>query len=128
MTFTLHIPKISLNLVIGYFPEERDSKKQIEIEIILKYKKLPQSCFDDTLDNKQNTICYKNIIESLNIFIENKNYYTIEKWCYEISQFLIKEFELQNIFNYFYLKFTKIHIPLDEIVNGVSFIYEETFN
>ena len=93
MTFTLHIPKISLNLFIGYFPEERDSKKQIEIEIILKYKKLPQSCFTDSLEDKKSTICYKNIIESLNSFIKNKNYLTIEKWCYEISRFLIYEFE-----------------------------------
>lgn len=127
MTFTLHIPKISLNLFIGYFPEERDSKKQIEIEIILKYKKLPQSCFTDSLEDKKSTICYKNIIESLNSFIKNKNYLTIEKWCYEISRFLIYEFELQNMCHYFYLKFTKIHIQLDKVINGVHFIYEKKF-
>jgi FolB domain-containing protein len=128
MNLTLHIPKILLDLRIGYFDYEREFKKKNAIEIILKYKTLPMSCINDSLEDRKTDISYKDIVESLQIFTQNKSYHTIEKWCYEISQFLIKHFELQNIFSYFHLKFTKIIIPLHEITDGVNCIFEKTFD
>jgi FolB domain-containing protein len=127
MVFILHIPTISLQVTIGYFEEERQYKKPIEVEILIKYRDLPKVCFDDDLEDKARVICYKDMVEKMKTFVEKNSFYTVEKWCYEMFSFLLKEMKIESKCRFFSLKFTKSYVPLEEVNNGVSFIYEKEF-
>lgn len=129
MSLTLEIPDISLNMFIGYYEEERKQKTSVKLSIICKYKNLPTLCLDDNLDNNSfQHIRYDTLIKSIIKFTEDKIFFTVEKWCYEIFQFLIKEYSLNQILQTFILKFTKNNIFIPEARSGVIFMLEESFN
>jgi FolB domain-containing protein len=128
MAFILEIPKIALNVVIGYFNEERTHSSPVEIAIWFTYKQFPSVCFHDNLDDTtENNLRYDLLIQSIIKFSENKKFYTVEKWCYEISTFVIEKYKLKSILSNFKLKFTKKNILLPEAPDGISFIFEENF-
>ena len=128
MNLKLEIPSIILNIFIGYYEEEQIKKNPVEISILVEYKSLPLICLNDDLDfESDNIIRYDYIVQSLIEFCEDKKFCTVEKWCYELSQMLIKEHNFERILSRFVLKFTKKNILMSNAPQGINFVFEKNF-
>src|SRR5476649_82491 len=81
----LLINALELELYLGWPNEERMRKQVISLDIEIQFPAVPKACTSDTL---QDTVCYRELIETLRQKIGDKKYHLIEHVTREIHQVL----------------------------------------
>jgi FolB domain-containing protein len=91
MKSSLHIPVIAGRAHLGCTEKERLRSQKVEVELHIKFQKMPPACETDTLDS---TPCYKEMSDALLKVFKKKPYATIEHLClhcfHDIEKYLKK--------------------------------------
>ena len=119
MNSELEITDLKLYVNIGLFEFERKNKQVINVDISMKFKEILAACIDDKISN---TICYDNLIEEINIFLENKEFSLLEHFCYIIFEFVLNKIESKFSKELFKLKIKTTKYPNINNLKSSSFI------
>ncbi len=114
MKSSLHVPVIVGKARLGCSAKERARAQAIEVDLKIRFERLPPACETDSLDA---TPCYKEMSEILSDVFSKKEYATIEHLClccfHEIEKYLK---------NFSWLKEGKLSLTLKKVAPPVAAI------
>lgn len=78
----IHIRDLALRCIVGIFPEEREAKQDVIINITMHADLSPAGASDDIAD----TVDYKEIKKRVVRLVEESEFYLVEKLAEEIAK------------------------------------------
>ena len=122
MKTILSLKNISLLVHLGEGAKERSKPQEVLISIQLKHLNTPSTVLQDTLKDGIN---YETIVASLSDLVTSRSFHLIEHLSYTCYQCIKKMTPLQNTL--IQVLAHKIHPPLSNLKDGVSFLYGDEF-
>lgn len=113
---TLFIRRLELQVNLGWRKKERNQEQAIELDLDIRFPKLPKACITDNLDD---TICYAQLIEAIRNSIATKNFKLIEHLSAEIYTIAKAHLPKQSKLNVRLTKYPNI----EGLNDGVCFSY-----
>lgn len=89
MNYTLEIKQLILKTCIGLEQQERAELQDIEFNITISFSKLPKACTSDKIED---TICYSDIVDKVNIFCSDNSFHLIEHLGFKLYEHLREKF------------------------------------
>ncbi len=116
MISTLVLNQLELFVHLGWTDDERQKKQKILTDIELIFSTPPVACATDKLND---TVCYNELIQTLQNYLSEKKFHLIEYLCRDIFLFLQTQLAAQ----------TKIKVTITKypaiagLTGGVRFSY-----
>ena len=84
----LFIHGLMVDALIGVYPEERNKKQPmcIDVELAVDIKKAAQT------DNVDDAVCYETLVNAITAFVEKSQYFLIEALAENLIQHLFEKF------------------------------------
>lgn len=81
----LQIKEILLSVFIGVTKEEQLKVSDLTVDIIIRFKEMPQACLSDQLED---SVCYQKLTDDLKDFCTDKRFGVIEYFGYQLYEFI----------------------------------------
>lgn len=111
----LSVRQIELWVYLGWPKTERQEKQRILLDIDFTFSNPPKACETDQLDE---TICYAEVIEKLEKYLQNKEYKLLEHLGKSIYDFIKSLYPTAS----FLIHVTKFP-AISNLLNGACFTY-----
>lgn len=88
----IHIRDLRTNCIVGIYPEERENKQEVCINITL-HADLAKPCASDNIDD---TINYKDLKKRVLAHVEPSGYFLIERMAEEVASICLEDPRVQR--------------------------------
>lgn len=119
ITTELRINDAEFEVTLGFFPEEREQKQTVKVDVLVQFSNLPKACVTDQLDD---ACCYADLVENIQKVCDACSYELIESLSYRIFQQLRSGIGSQDQIA---VRVKKLKIPLKQIKNSASFCCQD---
>lgn len=117
----LYIKQLSLFVYLGRSSVERRTLQEIRFSIEMEFPETPKA---ETTDSFKDTLCYKEVCETLRNFVKGRQFHLIEKLAGE-SLFVLRKKHPSIRFR---LTLHKINPPVKGLKGGVSYTCGDIFS
>ncbi|HOJ63193.1 MAG TPA: dihydroneopterin aldolase [Spirochaetota bacterium] len=88
----IYINNLKVNTIIGVYNFERKKRQKIFIDLEIEFNL--SSEFNDSINQ---TVDYDLVLKEVKKFVENSNFYTLEKLCIEIINLILKDETVKKV-------------------------------
>ncbi len=100
---------------LGCTEAEREFAQKVNINVVIEFSQPPAACRNDKL---QDTICYKDLTDTINQVCTQRPYHLIENLCFEIFQQLKLKLSNQEKLQ---VQVHKVNPPIPNLLGGTFF-------